>query len=52
MMFQCQLDQPINEFWVRQAAGRPQAWVHADVGETGDGVDFICIGGSYAFSAR
>ena len=41
MAFDGEVQEPVQEFRERHAAGFPQLRVHADLGEAGDGVDLV-----------
>ena len=47
--FQRQFDQAVYQLGIRQAAGFPQLGIHADLGEAGDGVDFVQVDGVGVF---
>ena len=41
MPFQCELNQPVDEFGVGNPACLPKLGIHADFGEAGDRIEFV-----------
>ncbi len=37
----CQINQTVDQLWIRNTAGSPKLWIHTDLSEPRDGVHFV-----------